>query len=102
MAASGLGRAPTPGGTSVGDHDSKIQESIAAEEAACRAVIDNHLSRIENHKRMAAEELNHIHSKSAVEQARPIGYGVGSTAAGLVGAPGVIADLAGWFAANGA
>ena len=30
-----------------------------------------------------------------------IGYGVGSTAAGLVGAPGVIADLAGWFAANG-
>ena len=51
---------------------------------------------------MAAEELNHIHSKSAVEQARSIGYGVGSTAAGLVGAPGMIADLAGWFAANGA
>ena len=51
---------------------------------------------------MAAEELNHIHSKSAVEQARSIGYGVGSTAAGLVGAPGVLADLAGWFAANGA
>ena len=41
-------------------------------------------------------------SKSAVEQARSIGYGVGSTAAGLAGAPGVIADLAGWFAANGA
>ena len=102
MAASGLGRAPAPGGTIVGDHDSKIEESIAADEAARRAAIDNHLSRIENHKRMAAEELNHIRSKSAVEQARSIGYGVGSTAAGLVGAPGVIADLAGWFAANGA
>ena len=51
---------------------------------------------------MAAEEMNHIHSKSAVEQARSIGYGGGSTAAGLVGAPGMIADLAGWFAANGA
>ena len=77
-------------------------ESRIAEEAARRAVIENHLSTSENHKRMAAEELNHIHSKSAVEQARSIGYGVGSTAAGLVGAPGMIADLAGWFAANGA
>ena len=102
MAASGLGRAPVPGGTIVGDHDSKIEESIAADEAARRAVIENHLSRIENHKRMAAEGLNHMHSKSAVEQARAVGYGVGSTAAGLVGAPGMIADLAGWFAANGA
>ena len=51
---------------------------------------------------MADGEMNHIRSKSAVEQARSIGYGVGSTAAGLVGAPGMIADLAGWFAANGA
>ena len=102
MAASGLGRAPVPGGTIVGDHDSKIEESIAADEAARREIIAKHQASIENHKRMAAEELNHIHSKSAVEQARNIGYGVGSTAAGLVGAPGVIADLAGWFAANGA
>ena len=51
---------------------------------------------------MAEEEMNHIRSKSAVEQARSIGYGVGSTPAGLVGAPGMITDLAGWFAANGA
>ena len=102
MAASGLGGAPAPGGTIVGDHDSKIEESIAADEAARREVIAKYQGSIENHKRMAAEELNHIHSKSAVEQARSIGYGVGSTAAGLVGAPGMIADLAGWFAANGA
>ena len=102
MAASGLGRAPAPDGTIVGDHDSKIEESIAADEAARRAVIENHISRIENHKRMAAEGLNYVHSKSAVEQARAVEYGVGSTAAGLVGAPGMIADLAGWFAANGA
>ena len=102
MAAYGLGGAPAPSGTIVGDHDSRIEESIAAEEAARRAVIEKHKASIENHKRMAAEEMNHIRSKSAVEQARSIGYGVGSTAAGLVGAPGMIADLAGWFAANGA
>ena len=102
MAASGLGGAPVPSGTIVADHDSKIEESIAADEAARRAVIEKHKASIENHKRMAAEELNHPHSKSAVEQARSIGYGVGSTAAGLVGAPGMIAELAGWFAANSA
>ena len=102
MAASGLGGAPAPGGTIVGDHDSRVEQSIAADEAARREVIAKYQASIENHKRMAEEELNHIHSKSAVEQARNIGYGVGSTAAGLVGAPGMIADLAGWFGRNGA
>ena len=102
MAASGLGGAPAPGGTIVGDHDSRVEQSIAADEAARREVIEKHMASIEKRKRMAAEELNHIRSKSAVEQARAVGYGVGSTAAGLVGAPGMIADLAGWFAANGA
>ena len=102
MAAYGLGKAPAPSGTIIGDHDGKVEASIAADEAARQETIAKHLASIENHKRMAAEEMNHPRSKSAVEQARSIGYGVGSTAAGLVGAPGMIADLAGWFAANGA
>ena len=103
MAASELGKAPAPSGAPImGDHDSKVEASIAADEAARQETIARHQASIEKHKRMAAEEMNHPRSKSAVEQARSIGYGVGSTAAGLVGAPGVIADLAGWFAANGA
>ena len=102
MAAYGLGKAPAPSGTIVGDHDGKVEASIAADEAARQETIARHQASIEKHKRMAAEEMNHPRSKSAVEQARSIGYGVGSTAAGLVGAPGMIADLAGWFAANGA
>ena len=102
MAAYGLGKAPAPSGTIVGDHDSKVEASIAADEAARQETIARHQASIEKHKRMAAEEMNHPRSKSAVEQASSIGYGVGSTAAGLVGAPGMIADLAGWFAANGA
>ena len=102
MAAYGLGGAPAPGGTILGDHDSKVEASIAADEAARQETIARHQASIEKHKRMAAEEMNHPRSKSAVGQARSIGYGVGSTAAGLVGAPSMIADLAGWFAANGA
>ena len=102
MAAYGLGKAPAPSGTIVGDHDSKVEASIAADEAARQETIAIHQASLERRKRMAEEEMNHIHSKSAVERARSIGYGVGSTAAGLVGAPGMIADLAGWFAANGA
>ena len=86
----------------LGDHDSKIEESIAADAAALQDTIARHQASIEKHKRMAAEEMNHPRSKSAVEQARSIVYGVASTSAGLVGAPGMIADLAGWFAANGA
>ena len=103
MAASGLGKALAPSGAPImGDHDSKVEASIAADEAARQETIAPHQASIEKHKRMAAEEMDHPRSKSAVEQARSIGYGVGSTAAGLVGAPGMIADLAGWFAANGA
>ena len=41
MAASGLGGAPAPSGTIVGDHDSKIEESIAAKDAARSAAIEN-------------------------------------------------------------
>ena len=102
MAAYGLGKAPAPSGTIVGDHDSKVEASIAADEAARQETIARHQASMEKHKRMAAEEMNHPRSKSAVEQARSIGYGVASTSAGLVGAFGIIADLAGWFAANGA
>ena len=100
MAAAGLGKAPAPNGTIVGDHDSKVEASIAEDEAARQEAIAFHQASLERRKRMADEEMNHIRSKSAVEQARSIGYGVGSTAAGLVGAPGMIADLAGWFSAN--
>ena len=102
MAAYGLGKAPAPSDTIVGDHDGKVEASIAADEAARQDTIARHKASIENHKRMAAEEMNHPQSKSAVEQARSVAYGVASMSAGLVGAPGMIADLAGWFAANGA
>ena len=81
---------------------SAAEPAQAQLEAALQETIARHQASIEKHKRMAAEEMNHPRSKSAVEQARSIGYGVASTSAGLVGAPGMIADLAGWFAANGA
>jgi hypothetical protein len=102
MASAGLGGAPAPSGTIVGDHASRVDASIAADEARRRETIAMHQASIEKHRRMADDAANHPHSKSAVEQARSVGYGIGSTAAGLVGAPGVLADLAGWFAANNA
>ena len=77
MAAYGLGKAPAPSGTIVvGDHDSKVEASLAADEDTRQETIVRHQANIERNKRMAEEEMNHPHSKSAVELERPIGYGV--------------------------
>ena len=102
MAASGLGGAPAPGGTIVGDHDGKVEASIAADEAARREVIERDAARREMRRPGIASDINHFLSKSAVEQARAVGYGVGKTTAKVMGVPEIMADLAAWFAANGA
>ena len=77
MAAHGLGgKAPVPDDAILGDHDRKVEASLAADEAARQETIARHQASIERNKRMAEEEMNHPHSKSAVEQSRSEGYGV--------------------------
>ena len=60
MAAHGLGKASAPNGAIVGDHDRKVEESLAADEAARRETIARHQPSIEKHKKMAKEEMNHV------------------------------------------
>ena len=103
MAAAGLGKAPAPSGTIVGDHDSKVEQSMAADEVLRRQVIELERQRSELRKPTIAADINHFTSLSAVEQARSV---ASETTKAIVRgsgvAPEMLANLAGWFAANGA
>ena len=68
MAVHGLrGKAPVPDDAILGDHDRKVEASLAADEAARQETIARHQASIRRNKRMAEEEMNYPHSKSAVE-----------------------------------
>ena len=103
MAAAGLGKAPAPSGTIVGDHDSKVEQSMAADEVMRRQGIELERQKNELRKPTITAGINHFTSLSAVEQARSV---ASETAKAIVRgsgvAPEMLANLAGWFAANGA
>ena len=95
MAASGLG-----GGSAVRasdvvcDHDSKVEESIAMDEVARRQSLENARARIQDVQRQANEA---VQVNSAAHQMRDLGHAIGAVGAGPRGAPGIVADLAGYM-----
>ena len=70
------------------------------DEAARMQAIERAQARIRDIQQQAHAAVNHPHSKTAVERARQIGYYAGSLPVGAVTGSGVLADFAGWLAAN--
>ena len=86
----------------VGDHDSKIEESIAMDEAARLHAIDASQARIDTLMRQAEEALENRKTHGAAHQMREYGYNAGVVGAGALGAPGILADMSGYFAGKSA
>jgi hypothetical protein len=97
MAASGLGGGAAVPSDIVGSHDAAVDKSIAMDEAARREAIEKSNAKIEEVRRQAADAMDNEHSKSASHQMRDAGYNVGAVTAGVLGAPGILADLTGYM-----
>ena len=97
MAASGLGGGAAVPSDIVGNHDAGITTSIAVDEAARMQAIESAKTRIENIQRMANEAMQHQRTRSAAHQMRDAGYAAGTVTAGVLGAPGILADLSGYL-----
>ena len=95
MAASGLGGGSAVQASDVvGDHDSKVEESIAMDEVARRQSLENARARIQDVQRQANEA---VQVNSVAHQMRDLGHAIGAVGAGALGAPGIVADLAGYM-----
>lgn len=84
----------------VGDHDPEIERSIMEDRAAKKLALLRHMKKLDDDIRRAEEDINHPASQSAAHSFKEAAYGVGAGAAGMMGAPGVVADAAGFFAKN--
>lgn len=103
MAAGGLGGGSfVRNGEVVGDHDAALARSLAVDEAARMDAIEKSKASIQDIQAQAEEAANHPCSKTAVERTRNVGYLAGSLPLGAVTGSGMLADVAGWFAANSA
>ena len=86
----------------VGDHDPKIEESIAMDEAARMHAIDASQARIADVQRQVEDALENQRTHSVSHMMRNAGQTVGTVGAGALGAPGILADMSGYFAGKSA
>lgn len=101
MARAGHGGARSvPAEDIVGDHDAEIERSIMEDRAAKKLALLRHMKKLDDDVRRAEEDINRPASQSAAHSFKEAAYKLGVGTAGALGAPGIVADTAGFFASN--